>query len=169
MRGAPPPHSVCLSPKARPSTTPRAEVPDPRPPCMPVHSGEVPHPRPELSVPPPSLSVCLSPHSGEVPDPRPELSIAINMEIVLASSVWDVVTTAAGGKLLTAAFDGVAGAELLGISARWEGAERREDACTTYRFRVKGSEESCNLRAPILPSSLAHLHLPHPSPILHYV
>ena len=139
MRGAPPPHSVCLSPK-----TPRAEVPDPRPPCMPVPS-------------------------GEVPDPRPELSIAINMEIVLASSVWDVVTTAAGGKLLTAAFDGVAGAELLGISARWEGAERREDACTTYRFRVKGSEESCNLRAPILPSSLAHLHLPHPSPILHYV
>ena len=73
---------------------------------------------------------------GEVPDPRPELSIAINMEIVLASSVWDVVTTAAGGKLLTVAFDEAAGAELLGTSARCEGGEGRDDVCATYWLRV---------------------------------
>ena len=133
MRGAPPPHSVCLSPK-----TPRAEVPDPRPPCMPVPS-------------------------GEVPDPRPELSIAINMEIVLASSVWDVVTTAAGGKLLMAAFDGAAGAELLGTSARWEGGER---GCLHHLkglgFRVQRTPATYG--PPFSPhASLAHLHPPQPS------
>jgi hypothetical protein len=60
----------------------------------------------------------MSSSVGEVPDPRPEVSMAMNMEVVLASMLSEIILTASGARPMSA-MEESEGVQLLGKAVRY--------------------------------------------------